>query len=172
MPAVPTKASKELPSVRAFVGLGANLGDARAAVESAAALLGTLSRTTLVAVSPLYRSAPVDAMGPDFVNAAAEVRTALAPHALLHALQRIEQGHGRERPYVNAPRTLDLDLLMYGTLSLHDAELTLPHPRMHLRAFVLAPLAQLAPGLVVPGHGRVEQLLADVSDQPVELIAT
>lgn len=158
--------------MRAFVGLGANLGDARSAVESAVAALGTLPKSTLVAVSPLYRSTPVDAQGPDFINAVAELRTTLAPHALLHALQRIEHTHGRERRYVNAPRTLDLDLLLYGTLCIHDAELTLPHPRMHRRAFVLAPLGQLATGLVVPGQGRVEELLAGVPEQSVVRMAS
>ncbi|HRM93720.1 MAG TPA: 2-amino-4-hydroxy-6-hydroxymethyldihydropteridine diphosphokinase, partial [Alicycliphilus sp.] len=102
----------------AWIGLGANLGDARAALRSAVQAMATLPGTRLLRVSSLYRSAPVDAGGPDYLNAVAELDTTLAPLELLHALQRIEQAAGRERPYRNAPRTLDLDLLLYGTLRL------------------------------------------------------
>lgn len=136
--------------VTAYVGLGANLGDARAAVRQALDELGALPGTRLVRASSLYRSAPVDAGGPDYLNAVAELCTSLGPHELLAELQRIEQAAGRERPYRNAPRTLDLDLLLYGALRLDDPVLTLPHPRMRERAFVLLPLAEIAPAQVDP----------------------
>ena len=152
---------------RAFVGLGANLGDPRAAVTEALRQLAALPDSTLMATSSLYRTAPVDATGPAFVNAVAELRTTLSPHDLLHRLQAIEQAHGRERPYRNAPRTLDLDLLLVDGCMIDDAELTLPHPRLHQRAFVLVPLAELAPGLCVPGRGSVNDLLAEVRDQSI-----
>lgn len=134
--------------VTAFVALGANLGDACATVVQALRELGQLPQTQLLRASSLYRSAPVDSSGPDYINAVAELRTALGPHALLTELQRLEQAAGRERPWRNAPRTLDLDLLLYDELTLDDARLTLPHPRMHERAFVLLPLAEIAPARV------------------------
>lgn len=137
-------------AVTAYVGLGANLGDSRAALGQALEELGRLPRTAVVCVSSLYRSAPVDASGPDFLNAVAELRTALGPYELLAELQRIEAAAGRERPYRNAPRTLDLDLLLYDRLAQDDPVLTLPHPRMRERAFVLLPLAEIAPGQVDP----------------------
>jgi len=151
-----------------FVGLGANLGDAAGSLRQALAALRALPGVTIAAVSSLYRSAPVDAHGPDFVNAVVQVRTSLAPEALLSALQTIEQQQGRERPYRNAPRTLDLDLLLFGALQLDTPELVLPHPRMHLRAFVLQPLAELAPACRIPGRGSVAEWLARCSDQSIE----
>jgi 2-amino-4-hydroxy-6-hydroxymethyldihydropteridine diphosphokinase len=135
---------------RIFVGVGANLGDAQGSVERAFAALDRVTDTCCVARSSLYRSAPVDAGGPDFVNAVAELRSALTPEALLAELQAIEARFGRERPYPNAPRTLDLDLLLYGTRRIGTPTLTLPHPRMHLRAFVVVPLAEIAPELAPP----------------------
>lgn len=153
---------------RIFVGLGANLGDARATLEAALAALAALPGTRLLGRSSFYRTAPVDAGGPDYLNAVAELRSRLAPEALLDALQAIEQQHGRERPYRNAPRTLDLDLLLMGGRQQHSARLTLPHPRLHQRAFVLAPLAELAPGLVIEGLGLVAPLLAACADQAIE----
>jgi 2-amino-4-hydroxy-6-hydroxymethyldihydropteridine diphosphokinase len=151
----------------AFVGLGSNIGERAAEIERALAEIAALPATTLLARSSLYASAPVDAAGGEYLNAVAAIRTALAPLALLHALQAIEAGHGRERPFAGAPRTLDLDLLLYGELVLASAELALPHPRLHERAFVLAPLAEIAPQLVVPGRGRVEALRAAVTGQRV-----
>ena len=138
------------PEVTAYVALGANLGDAAQTLGDA---LQTLSRTTgirLVAASALYRTAPIDSSGPDYLNAVAEVATTLTAPALLTALQAIETAAGRERPYRNAPRTLDLDLLLYGSARIDSPELTVPHPRMWERAFVLVPLAEIAPDLV---HG-------------------
>lgn len=135
---------------RVFVGLGANLGDAAATLAAAVRALDALPGTQRVATSSLWRSAPLDAGGPDYLNAVAELRSALDPAALLQALQAIEAAHGRERPYPNAPRTLDLDLLLHGDTVLATPMLTLPHPRLHQRAFVLEPLAEIAPGLLLP----------------------
>jgi len=128
-----------------YIGLGANLGDREAALRAALAAIGALPGTRVLRVSPLYRSAPVDAGGPDYLNAVAELATTLAPEALLRALQAIEHAAGRERPYRNAPRTLDLDILWFGRREIATAELTVPHPRMAERAFVLRPLADLVP---------------------------
>ncbi|NKI92990.1 2-amino-4-hydroxy-6-hydroxymethyldihydropteridine diphosphokinase [Rhizobacter sp. SG703] len=154
----------------AFVGLGANLGDAHATLSRALDELAALPGVESLQASPLYRSKPVDAQGPDFVNAVARLRTTLSPLALLAGLQAIEAAHGRERPYRNAPRTLDLDLLLYGEQAIDEPTLTVPHPRMHLRAFVLAPLADLAPDLQVPGRGGVAELLAGLDFQPLSRI--
>jgi 2-amino-4-hydroxy-6-hydroxymethyldihydropteridine diphosphokinase len=131
--------------VTAFIGLGANLGDAAAALRGAMERLAHLPGTRLTRCSRIYRSAPVDAEGPDYLNAVAQVETALGAPDLLTELQRLEQEAGRERPYRNAPRTLDLDLLLYGHARIDSARLTVPHPRMRERAFVLVPLAELAP---------------------------
>jgi len=153
---------------RVFVGLGANLGNARAAVEAACELIHTLPGTAVVACSGLYRTAPVDAAGPDFINAVAELRTGLSPAELLSALQFIELAHGRARPYRHAPRTLDLDLLLHGQQVLRGDTLTLPHPRLHQRAFVLRPLLDLAPGLSHPLLGPLQPFLAAAADQAIE----
>jgi 2-amino-4-hydroxy-6-hydroxymethyldihydropteridine diphosphokinase len=154
----------------AYVGIGANLGDAAATVQEALRQLGQLPGSQLTARSSLYRSAPVDAQGADFMNAVAELMTQLAPLELLHHLQAIEHAHGRERPFRNAPRTLDLDLLLLGDLVMHTAELELPHPRAHLRAFVLVPLAELHPGLQWPGRGPIGPLLRAVAEQRIEMV--
>lgn len=152
----------------AYIGLGANLGDARATLEAALAALAALPQSRLLRTSSFYRTAPVDATGPDFTNAVAELQTLLEPEPLLRSLQAIETLHGRERPYRNAPRTLDLDVLLYGQRSIDTPVLTVPHPRLHQRAFVLAPLAELLPDGRVPGQGAVAELLAGVADQPIE----
>lgn len=154
--------------VPAFVGLGANLGDARATLRAALKALGALPHSTLREASSIYRSAPIDSSGPDYLNAVAWLDTRLDPHALLAELQRIEQAHGRERPYHNAPRTLDLDLLLYGQQRIESATLTVPHPRLHERAFVVRPLVDIAPDLSVPGLGRAHDLLARVADQQAD----
>ncbi|HEX2566119.1 MAG TPA: 2-amino-4-hydroxy-6-hydroxymethyldihydropteridine diphosphokinase [Burkholderiales bacterium] len=154
---------------RAYVGLGANLGDAQGTIRQAMDQLDALPNTRIAARSPLYRSAPVGyAAQPDFVNAVAEVRTSLAAGELLAALIEIEERHGRERSFANAPRTLDLDLLLYGDEMMQSARLTLPHPRMHERAFVLKPLLDLAPGIAIPGHGPAAELLARCAAQKIE----
>ena len=156
------------PATPAFIGLGANLGDAQATLQLALVALAALPRTTLRERSSLYRSAPVDSSGPDYLNAVAWLETRLDPLELLAELQRIEQAHGRERPYHNAPRTLDLDLLLYGQQHIASATLTVPHPRLHERAFVVRPLADIAPHVVVPGLGRAQDLLARVADQQAD----
>lgn len=135
----------------AFIGLGANLGDAGRAVQQAAAQLAQTEGIRGLKLSPLYSSAPIDSSGPDYINAVATFQTRLAPEALLDTLQHIEQLHGRERPYRNAPRTLDLDLLLYGEQHISTPRLEVPHPRMHLRAFVLRPLLDLTPDIRVLG---------------------
>lgn len=156
---------------RAYVGLGANLGDARAALVAAVAALRELPRTRLVAVSSLYRTAPIASSGPDYLNAVAALDTGLGPQSLLEALQAIETRHGRERPYRNAPRTLDLDLLLHGDALLDTPTLTLPHPRLAERAFVLRPLLELAPSLRLPGAtAALAESLPAVADQRIEKI--
>lgn len=154
--------------MQACVGLGANLGDAHATLHAALDALRALPHSELGAVSSIWRTAPIDSSGPDYLNAVALLQTQLAPQALLAELQRIERAHGRERPYRNAPRTLDLDLLLYGDETIATATLQVPHPRLHERAFVLRPLAEVAPALVVPGRGRVAELIAAVADQRVD----
>jgi 2-amino-4-hydroxy-6-hydroxymethyldihydropteridine diphosphokinase len=156
---------------RACIGLGANLGDAALMLTTVRDELASIPQTRLCAFSPLYRSAPVDAGGPDFINAVALIETTLAPHALLAALQRIEAAHGRERPYRHAPRTLDLDLLLYGNERIATADLTVPHPRLHERAFALRPLADVAPEAHIPGVGSMADCLARVADQSVVKIS-
>ena len=158
-------------SATAFIALGANLGEVRDSLDAAFEAIARLPGTRLSAASSLYRSAPVDARGPDFLNAVVRVRTRLAPLALLDALQAIEHRLGRERPYRNAPRTLDLDLLLYGDAVSADPRLTIPHPRLARRAFVLLPLAEIDPGLQIPGHGSVGALLPGVADQPIVRLA-
>jgi 2-amino-4-hydroxy-6-hydroxymethyldihydropteridine diphosphokinase len=153
---------------RVFVGLGANLGDAAATVRAALQRLGDLPQTTLVAASGLYCSAPLDASGPDYVNAVAELRSGLAPGALLVELQSLERRFGRERPFHHAPRSLDLDLLFYGERHIGSDVLTLPHPRAHERAFVLAPLAELAPQWRLRTGSTVAQALAGLTQQRVD----
>jgi 2-amino-4-hydroxy-6-hydroxymethyldihydropteridine diphosphokinase len=150
--------------VMACVALGANLGDAVATVQQALRDVAALPDTQLFKASSLYRSAPYEAQGPDFINAVALIHTQLSPVALLHALQSLELQSGRERPFKNAPRTLDLDLIFHGDVALATPELTLPHPRWHERAFVLQPLAAVWPE-------RVSDLqLVTVQDQPIQRI--
>jgi 2-amino-4-hydroxy-6-hydroxymethyldihydropteridine diphosphokinase len=153
--------------VTAYVALGANLGDAQGTVLQALAALAGLPSTQLLRSSRLYRTAPVEAQGPDFINAVAQIETRLTAPALLEALQALENLAGRERPYVNAPRTLDLDLLMFGQSSMQSARLILPHPRWRERAFVLRPLAELAPELVTAADwARVASQAIALAAQP------
>ena len=146
-------------AVTAYIALGANLGDAATALRRAADAIAKLPQTRLIHASSVYKTAPIgpsigqpladlSALGGDYLNAAVEVQTGLSAPCLLEHLQQIEQAAGRERPYPNAPRTLDLDLLLYGSASISSAQLTVPHPRMWDRAFVLVPLAEIAAGLV------------------------
>ena len=158
------------PSMIAYIGIGANLGDARANVEDALARLAALPATTLLSRSSAYRSAPVDASGDDYINAVACIDTQLQAADLLAALHAIELSHGRERPWRNAPRTLDLDILLYGDALIDSTALRVPHPRMHERAFVLAPLLEIAPDVIVPGRGPARQFVAAVAGQAISKI--
>jgi len=158
-------------NVVATIGLGANLNDPAAQVKYALTELDRLPGTRLIAHSSLYASAPVGYVDqPDFINAVARVETALAPRALLVALLDIEHRHGRERSFRNAPRTLDLDLLLYGNAHFHEDGLTLPHPRMCERGFVLLPLLEIAPDAVIPGRGPAAEWLAGCADQAVSAL--
>lgn len=158
--------------ITAYIGLGANLDDPAAQVELALSELARLPQSRLAARSSLYASAPVGyAEQPDFINAVAALETELSPRALLDAMLGIEHHHGRNRTFRNAPRTLDLDLLLYGDAHFHEENLTLPHPRMHERAFVLLPLLEIAPELAIPGLGRADQLLSLCGDQSVHRYA-
>jgi len=157
-------------TAQAYIGLGANLGDAAGTVRQAAAELAATAGIAGLQLSPLYGTAPVDSSGPEYVNAVARLETTLAPLELLAALQTIETRHGRERPYRNAPRTLDLDLLLYGDQTIDLPALTVPHPRMHERAFVLQPLMDLAPDLRLAQSG-LGDLLAQCADQAIRRLA-
>jgi 2-amino-4-hydroxy-6-hydroxymethyldihydropteridine diphosphokinase len=147
----------------AYVGVGANLGHPAQQVRAAIEQLAMLPDTRLAAISSLYSNPAVGyADQPDFVNAVAKIETALAPRVLLDHLLSIERRFGRTREFPNAPRTLDLDLVVYAGLMLDEPGLTVPHPRMHERAFVVVPLAEIAPELVVPGHGPIAALVGKV----------
>jgi 2-amino-4-hydroxy-6-hydroxymethyldihydropteridine diphosphokinase len=154
---------------RCFIALGANLGDPVATVKAAIVALRQLPQTQFIAASSLYRTAPVGLKHqPDFINAVVELVAVVPAPTLLESLFEIEARFGRQRSVKNAPRTLDLDLLLYGDEVSSDPYLTLPHPRLHERAFVLAPLAEIAPRLEIGGLGRVADLLAGVADQHIE----
>jgi len=156
----------------AYVGLGANLGDPQRTISQTMQALAQLPKSTVVGRSPLYRSAPIGFEAqPDFINAVVSVETALAAESLLDELLGIELRHGRKRSFANAPRTLDLDLLLYGDRALSTPRLAIPHPRMHQRAFVLKPLLDLDPDASVPGKGPARVLLAACKDQSAERIA-
>ena len=167
----------------AYIGLGSNLEDPRSQLQRAFVDLAGLPDTRLLARSSLYRSAPwgspdqpslsnqPNLRQPDFVNAVAKIETALAPQALLQALLRIEHEHGRKRTFRNAPRTLDLDVLLYDDMQLHEPGLTIPHPQIHLRAFVLQPLLEIASDIAIPGLGQAQQLLQACHGQVLERMA-
>ncbi len=154
----------------AYLGLGANLGDARQTLKDAIVCLAQHSGVTVVAKSGFYRTAPVDAGGDDFINAVVAIETSLAALRLLALCQTIEHHFGRERPYRNAPRTLDLDVLLYGEDLISTAELIVPHPRMAERAFVLVPLVEVNPDIEIQGQGRAADLMTMVADQRIEKI--
>ncbi|MES2935782.1 MAG: 2-amino-4-hydroxy-6-hydroxymethyldihydropteridine diphosphokinase [Pseudomonadota bacterium] len=159
------KTTGKTPLVTAYIGLGANLGDAAASVTQAIAALSQLPNCKLQAQSSLFCSAPVDAAGDDYINAVAQIQTRLPAQELLEQLQAIEQNFGRERPYHNAPRTLDLDLLLYGQQTIHSDNLQVPHPRLTERAFVLIPLMQLDPFIDIPGKGAAHSFAPAVASQ-------
>jgi 2-amino-4-hydroxy-6-hydroxymethyldihydropteridine diphosphokinase len=151
-------------AVTAYVALGANLGDPALAVRDALIRIGGLPHTTVTGTSSLYHTAPVDSSGPDYINAVAQIHTRMSAPELLARMQEIERDAGRDRPYRNAPRTLDLDLLLFGSARIDSPSLQVPHPRMSQRAFVLVPLAEIAPDCVTP------ELLAAVAGQAIERI--
>lgn len=153
----------------AYIGLGSNQQDPVRQLHQALDAIAALPTTSLLAHSGFYRSAPVGYLDqPDFVNAVASVRTGLAPEALLHGLLDIEQRQGRQRTFRNAPRTLDLDVLLYADREIDRPGLRVPHPAMHLRAFVLLPLLELAPECVIPGIGSARLAVAACADQELE----
>lgn len=152
----------------AWLGIGANLGDARQTLKDAVVCLAQQHTITVVAKSSLYRTAPIDAGGDDYFNCVVKLETCLKAHDLLGLCQRIEHHFGRERPFRNAPRTLDIDVLMFGDAVIDDPDLIVPHPRMTGRAFVLAPLAEIDAQLVIPGQGVVSAFLPGVADQRIE----
>lgn len=156
----------------AFVGLGSNLADPSAQLLRAFDDLDALDDTRLLARSSLYRSAPVGYLDqPDFVNAVAKLSTNLSPQALLHAVLQIEHKHGRERTFRNAPRTLDIDVLLYDEVIFHEHGLTIPHPQMQHRAFVLLPLLEIEPACVIAGFGLAREAMSLCENQQVERVS-
>ncbi len=163
------QATKAEVSQRCFIALGANLGNPVVTVQKAILALRGLPQTQFIAASSLYRTAPVGLKHqPDFINAVVELRAVSPALTLLDSLFEIEARFGRARSIRNAPRTLDLDLLLYGEELSDDPQLTLPHPRLHERAFVLAPLAEISPQLMIPGRGPVSELLLRCAGQKIE----
>jgi 2-amino-4-hydroxy-6-hydroxymethyldihydropteridine diphosphokinase len=159
-----------ITTVSAYVGIGANLGNPEHTVRRAILALQDLTDTRVSASSSLFASAPIDATGSDFVNAVARIDTGLAAEILLRELQKIELAFGRERPFRNAPRTLDLDLLLYGQTRIQTRNLEVPHPRMTDRAFVLRPLLELDAAIHIPGKGQAQDFLASVQGQRIQVI--
>jgi 2-amino-4-hydroxy-6-hydroxymethyldihydropteridine diphosphokinase len=153
----------------AYIGLGGNLANPSSLVLQAMQAIDCMVSTRVLARSSLYRSAPVGYLEqPDFINAVVKVETGLSPLALLQALLALEQQHGRTREFHNAPRTLDLDVLLYDELQHHEHGLTVPHPQMHKRAFVLRPLLEIAPDCVIPGVGKAAAAMECCMDQQLE----
>ena len=167
-----TLMTRQASRITAYIALGSNLDRPELQIRNGLRALAATPETRLVTASSLYRSAPVGYRDqPDFVNAVACVETELKPRALLENLLAIERRHGRMREFPNAPRTLDLDIVLYGDLALDEPGLTIPHPRMGERAFVIVPLAEIAPDAIVPGRGRVRSLLAAVDAGSVVRLA-
>lgn len=156
--------------VVAYVGIGANIGDARDTVQRAILRLGQLEATRMTGQSDLFRTAPIDADGDDYINAVVRIETRLAAQRLLQELQALEQEFGRERPYPNAPRTLDLDILLFGQQKIISDSLVVPHPRVTERAFALIPLLQIDPMIAIPGKGPAHGFVANVAGQPIRKI--
>ena len=153
---------------RAFIGFGGNIGDTRQLITDAIVCLALRCELQVIAKSCFYQSAPVEAAGGDYINAVIEIETQLSPYGLLHICQAIEKEFGRERPYLNAPRTLDLDILFFEGISQNDSELTLPHPRIIERSFVLLPLLEIAPDIFLPHLGELKTYLPKVAHQRTE----
>lgn len=163
-----TSLQKSQPHI-AYIALGSNLQNPVLQVKQAFIALGQLTNSSLIQVSSLYKSEPVGYENqPDFINAVAKINTSLSPAELLDALLAIENQAGRERPFANAPRVLDCDLLCYDNVEMQSQKLTLPHPRMHLRSFVLLPLAEIAPDLSIPNYGNVVNLVQKHLNQGIQ----
>jgi 2-amino-4-hydroxy-6-hydroxymethyldihydropteridine diphosphokinase len=152
----------------AYLGLGANLGDARQTLKDAVVCLAQQHTINVLAKSSMYRTAPVDAVGDDFFNCVVKVETTLSVRHLLALCHMIESQFGRERPFRNAPRTLDLDILLYGDQRIDEPDLIVPHPRLAERAFALAPLVEIDSTLVIPQRGPAVDLLPAVAGQRIE----
>ena len=153
-----------------YIGIGSNLGNSTQYVLSAIHQLGQLPFTKLTAKSSLYRTAPIDADGNDYINAVIRISTALLPDILLKELHQIENLHGRKRSYRNAPRTLDLDILLYDDYQMESISLTLPHPRITERAFVLVPLLEITPEIMIPGKGYAQKYIESVRTQQISIL--
>ena len=153
---------------RAFIGFGGNIGDTRQLITDAIICLAQRSELHILAKSCFYQSAPLEAAGGDYINAVVEIDTQLSPYGLLHVCQTIEQEFGRERPYTNAPRTLDLDILSFEGVTQNETELILPHPRIVERSFVLLPLLEIAPNFFLPNFGELKAYLPQVAHQRIE----
>lgn len=167
---MPTTSTK--PAAQAFIGLGSNLENPSFQIRRAITFLAQLPASHLIKQSSLYRSAPMGEVAqPDFINAVVKIETTLSPQDLLSALLEIERHCGRIRTYLNAPRTLDLDLLLYDDVQCHEEGLVLPHPRMHERAFVLQPLMEIERDCKIPGQGLVSELLSACTEQRVEFMS-
>ena len=156
----------------AYLGLGANLGDARQTLKDAVVCLAQQHTITVLGKSSLYRTAPIDAGGNDYLNLAVKLETTLGVRHLLALCHKIEHHFGRERPFRNAPRTLDIDILLFGDQRIDDADLIVPHPRLAERAFVLVPLVEIDPALEIPGLGRADAFLPAVAGQRIEMVQT
>jgi 2-amino-4-hydroxy-6-hydroxymethyldihydropteridine diphosphokinase len=152
----------------AYLGLGANLGDARQTLKDAVVCLAQQHTISVLAKSSLYRTAPIDAGGDDYLNCVVKLDTTMPVRGLLALCHQIEHHFGRERPFRNAPRTLDLDILLYGEHCIDEPDLIVPHPRMTERAFVLVPLVEIDAALIIPQRGRADTFLAAVADQRIE----
>ncbi|MEN3295155.1 MAG: 2-amino-4-hydroxy-6-hydroxymethyldihydropteridine diphosphokinase [Burkholderiales bacterium] len=159
-----------MAAVVAYIGIGSNLGDARGNVQRAILRLEQLPGTRLCGQSSLFITAPIDAGGDDYFNAVAGIETTLTAAGLLQELQAIEQEFGRERPYPNAPRTLDLDILLYGQQKISTESLTVPHQRLTERAFALIPLLQLDPFIAIPGKGPAHSFVPGVAGQAIRKV--
>jgi 2-amino-4-hydroxy-6-hydroxymethyldihydropteridine diphosphokinase len=156
---------------RAFIGFGGNVGDTRQLITDAIVCLAQRCELQVLAKSCFYQSAPFQATGGDYINSVIEIETQLSPYGLLHVCQAVEQEFGRERPYANAPRTIDLDILAFEGVSQADTELTIPHPRIIERSFVLLPLLEIAPDFFLPNWGELKAYLPKVADQRIEKLA-
>ncbi|MBU3631582.1 2-amino-4-hydroxy-6-hydroxymethyldihydropteridine diphosphokinase [Polynucleobacter sp. AP-Melu-500A-A1] len=156
---------------RAYIGFGGNIGDSRQLITDAIVCLAQRCELQIIAKSCFYQSAPVEAAGGDYINSVIEIDTQLTPYGLLHVCQAVEQEFGRERPYTNAPRTLDIDILSFEGIFQNETELMLPHPKITERSFVLLPLLEIAPNFFLPDFGELKAYLPKVAHQRIEKLS-